>query len=365
VPETPQGVTLDQDTPVVGTPPVGQSTQTLSFLSSPAVDPTLDAMKTTLAQVDGGTFLMGTTIQEASEAVDECALYGKTCDINSTSDSIPAHQTTVDSFQMEIYEVTVVQYVAFLNWKGPNSHKTGCLGQPCALTTAEQEFSYIEFDGTTYAVRNPQFYGNHPVTFVTWNGAEAYCDALNRRLPTEAEWERAARGPQNFTYPWGFDFDVNKAMSSALPVEQRGTVEVTTYPNGVSPYGMFNMAGNVEEWVSDWYSPTFYSEMATNPVPNPKGPPSGTQKVLRGGSWDTAPLFSRSVHRRSMNLGETTSSVGLRCVEGELPAAVPQVPASQPGGSGSGETAPSGAPTLAPAPTRVGPPVPTPTLSPG
>jgi hypothetical protein len=120
VSQTPQGVALEQDTPVVGTPPVGQPTQTLAFLSSPAVDPTLDAMKTTLAQVDGGTFLMGTTIQEASEAVDECALYGKTCDINSTSDSIPSHQTTVDSFQMEIYEVTVAQYVAFLNWKGPN-----------------------------------------------------------------------------------------------------------------------------------------------------------------------------------------------------------------------------------------------------
>ena len=345
------------DTPVVGTPPPDQESAALGLPQPPAIPPELDAIKTDMVRVTGGTFMMGTTVEEATQAMQECAVYGKTCeDFSWVSDSTPPHQTTVDDFEMEIYEVSVTQYVAFLNWKGPNSHKAGCQGQPCVLTTQEQENSYIIFDGTTYTPRN-EILAQHPVNYVTWWGAAEYCNALNRRLPTEAEWERAARGSQNFIYPWGFEFDPQRAMSSiTVPAN---TVPVTSYPLGVSPYGVFNMAGNVSEWVYDWYQANYYTEKLNAPEPNPKGPVAGTEKVHRGGSWDTIPLFLRTVHRMSRAPGSPTAAIGFRCVADVVPAA-PIAPA---GATGGQPDTSSGAPTLPPAPTQAPPPTSTPTLS--
>jgi formylglycine-generating enzyme required for sulfatase activity len=363
---TSQAVVLSQDTPLVGTPPVGEPTQVIGLPSGPTVPPELDAIKTELVPVTGGTYMMGTTLEEATNAMDECALYGKACtDLNYVSDSTPPHQATVDSFEMEVYEVTVQQYVTFLNWLGPNSHKTRCEGQPCAKTTQEEEYSYVQFDGTRYSVRNPDFYSSHPVTFVTWWGAEAYCQALNRRLPTEAEWERAARGRDNYTYPWGFEFDPLRAMSSIS--ENKGTVPVDSYPNGASPYGVYNMAGNVSEWVYDWYQSDYYTQQLNNPQPNPQGPPTGSQKVLRGGSWDTIPLFLRSVHRMYAAPDSPTASIGFRCVADVTSPPPPVAPASGDAGgnTSSGESVPLGAPTLPPQPTGPPPSVPTATISPG
>jgi formylglycine-generating enzyme required for sulfatase activity len=355
-----------EGTPILGTPPVGAPTQALGLPSGPVIPPALDAIKTEMVTVPGGTYLMGTTLDEASAAMDECALYGKTCtDLSWVQDSTPPHPTTVDSFQMEIYEVSVDQYVAFLNWLGSNGHKNGCQGQPCALTAVEDaDRSYVAFDGTTYSVRNPEFQSNHPITLVTWWGAYEYCRTLNRRLPTEAEWERAARGPQNYIYPWGFEFDPQKATSSVPSVV--GTVPVNSHPNGTSPYGIFNMAGNVSEWVSDWYQVDYYTQQLNNPEANPKGPISGTEKVHRGGSWDTIPLFLRSVHRLSQAPGQPSASIGFRCVA-SVPTAV------QPTAPTTGEATPLGGaapqmpppPTQVPLPTSTPLPGPTATLSPG
>ncbi len=372
--ESAPAAALAQDTPVVGTPPVGQPTPTITFGSAPAIPPELDALKTEMLPVTGGTYLMGTTLEEASQARDECATYGKECQIEWASDSTPTHQVIVDGFEMEIYEVSVTQYVAFLNWLGPNSHKNMCQGQPCVLTVQEQETSYINFDGETYSVRNAEFYANHPVTLVTWWGAEQYCNTLNRRLPTEAEWERAARGAQNYIYPWGFDFNPALAISSIS--ETPATVPVDSYSaagiSGASPYGMLNMAGNVEEWVQDWYQADYYTQQASNPSPNPQGPISGTEKVLRGGSWDTIPFFLRSVHRRSLPPGQPTTSTGFRCATESNLVGADTAPPANPGGqpASSDDSAASGAPTLGPAPTNppaaTRPPAgPTPTLAPG
>ncbi|MCC6801198.1 MAG: SUMF1/EgtB/PvdO family nonheme iron enzyme, partial [Anaerolineae bacterium] len=213
-----------EETTLQGTPFTGLASPTPGLGSE--VDPRLMAIASKLVAVNGGSFTMGTTTEEASQAVDECALYGKECNILWTQDSTPAHQVTLDPYQIENTEVSTSQYVAFLNWMGPDSHKTGCLGQPCANTSVEQpETSYVNFDGEQYSVKNPQFYSNHPVTQVTWWGAEAYCNALGRRLPTEAEWEHAARGADNNYYPWGFTFDAAQAMSSIH--EAPGTVPVT------------------------------------------------------------------------------------------------------------------------------------------
>jgi formylglycine-generating enzyme required for sulfatase activity len=266
---------------------------------------------------------------------------------------------------MEVYEVSVAQYVAFLNWLGPNGHKTGCQGQPCAFTTLEKpDQSYVAFDGTTYTVVNPDFYSNHPATFVTWWGADEYCRAINRRLPTEAEWERAARGSANNVYPWGFEFDPNRAMSS-YPTAT-GTMPVNEFPNGASPYGVFNLSGNVSEWVWDWYQGDYYTQQLNSPQPNPNGPISGTERVHRGGSWDTKPLFLRAVHRLSRAPGDPTSSIGFRCVADTRPVTQPVVPPAGDNQSGSDSAAPTlpPQPTLIPQPTST-PSGPTPTLNPG
>lgn len=272
---------------------------------------------TDLVPVTGGVFLMGTTLEEAAQAVDECALYGSTCDIAWTSDSVPAHQTTVDGLQIEVQEVSARQFVQFLNELGPNSHLTGCQGQRCAATVAESEGSFITFDGQEYGLTSEEVLADRPITSVTWYGAQAYCEAIGRRLPTEAEWERAARGPDNYIYPWGFTFDAARANSSQSNIG--GTTNVYDYQVGAGPYGAVNQAGNVQEWVADWYSPDYYAQQADNPTPNPQGPPTGTEKVLRGGSWDTAPLFLRTVHRRSANPASTSPAVGFRCAADAAP----------------------------------------------
>ena len=218
---------------------------------------------------------------------------------------------------METTEVTYAQYLAFLNSMGPNSHRTGCAGQLCIATRAEDPNSNIIFDSANYRVLD--VISQFPVAAVTWYGAQSYCEAIGRRLPTEAEWERAARGPQNFLYPWGNLFSTDNAKTSRPRVDPTlaGAVAVSSYPTGVSVYGMFDMAGNVAEWVSDWYSPTYYTQLTQTgqPVLNPQGPPAGTSKVVRGGSWDTPPFFARTVHRQESEPQNQTLWLGFRCAQ--------------------------------------------------
>jgi formylglycine-generating enzyme required for sulfatase activity len=362
---------LPENTAVVGTPLVGTPSPEI-----PVMSPTLDipdaveAIMSPMISVPGGTYLMGTTTEEGLQAVGDCDLYDPTtpCEDSWVSDSVPPHPVLVDSFQMELYEVSLEQYVAFLNWKGPNSHRTGCEGQPCALTTTENENSYISFDGTAYSIQNPDVV-RYPVTFVTWYGAKEYCETLNRRLPTEAEWERAARGPQNFTYPWGFTFETTRANSSRP--EKIGTVAVDSYPTGRSSDGIYNLAGNVEEWVSDWYQQDYYTELArlngNTATDNPQGPTSGTQKVLRGGAWDQLPIFLRSMHRRYLSLSETYGNTGFRCAA-DVSLKAPVVPAANNSGTTNNSAPAGGGPTVPAMPTQMPtntPAGPTATIAPG
>lgn len=330
-----------------------------------------------LRPVDGGTFQMGTTPQEVAEAVRQCTdEFEGNCQLAYGEDSFPPHNVTIDPFQMEVTEVTYAQFLAFLNSMGPNSHRNGCEGQPCAATRAEAENSNIIFDSANYRA-NPVL-NNYPVTGVTWYGAKKYCETIGRRLPTEAEWERAARGPENFLYPWGNIFDVTRANTSRPKVDptQDGVEAVDSYPSGASVYGMLNMAGNAAEWVSDWYIATYYTQLAQSAtvVLNPKGPVAGTEKVVRGGSWDAVPFFSRSVHRQSRTPSDQTSWIGFRCAADNNPSqsagqpggatgnTVLPLPTQSTGGSNE-ETTSNSQPTLpAPPPTQSGP---LPTLAPG
>ncbi len=365
------GAALAQGTPIVGTPPVGSPTPTIPFTNRPAVPPELQRIQSSRVTIPGGTFQMGTTMDEGLAAVDECALYeAMNCTIEMVQDSVSPHPVTVDSFEIETTEVSLAQFVEFLNFMGPESHTNGCAGQPCAVTKLEEPLSYIGYDGTTYSV-DPALFTNYPAIWVTWWGAEAYCNALNGRLPTEAEWERAARGEANNIYPWGSTFDVSLANSNRPRSEADGPEPVDSYSNGRTATGLYNMAGNVAEWVQDWYAENYYSQLASDPAQavNPFGPVSGSQKVIRGGSWDTVPLFLRAVHRQSWPPGDPKAFIGFRCVFENPNIVAPPSSAGQTGDTlqDGGLDAAPGAPTLGAPPTQrpTNTPGPTATLAPG
>jgi formylglycine-generating enzyme required for sulfatase activity len=305
--------------PSATTPPPATAT-TAAVAQSAQIPSELIAKRSPLIQVPGGAFEMGTKAQEAAIAAEECtSLWNSKCDPNDASDSFPPHQVTVSPFYIEEKEVTYDQYLAFLNAESigmgarNGKHKNGCEGQLCIETRTENQNSNINSDTSNYRVNAA--ITNFPVAGVTWYGAVAYCAAIGRRLPTEAEWEHAARWTQNTIYPWGNEFNVQYARTSR-PQE---TDQTLVGPKPVGSYssfnGLYDMAGNIAEWVSDWYDPLYYTTLANSAsaIVDPKGPVAGTQKVLRGGSWDALPFYSRSVHRQSLPPLGPTLWAGFRC----------------------------------------------------
>ena len=190
-------------------------------------------------------------------------------------DEKPVHQVSLDAYYLDKYEVTVGQYAKFLEARGVNG--------PPMWTTMDQPS-----------------HQKRPVVNVDWSDASNYCEWAGKRLPTEAEWEKAARGTDGRIYPWGNEppDPLRANYGKEKWNNHTALVPVGQLKDGKSPYGIYDLAGNVWEWVSDWYDQDYYT---TSPPQNPKGPENGKYRVLRGGSWDLAPENLRST-RRDFNL---------------------------------------------------------------
>jgi formylglycine-generating enzyme required for sulfatase activity len=284
-----------------------------------------------LLPIAGGGFHMGTTPAEAENAVEECIDRDNgACLVAWTEDSIPQHFVTLSPFSIEETEVSYTQYLNFLNSLGPNSHLNACGGFPCLLTQTESETSRVTFDGTQYGIL--ESLRHLPVTDVTWYGATAYCEALGRRLPTEAEWEFAARGVEGWIYPWGNIWYSEVAHTRSAGANLSGPLEVDSLPNGRSFFsGALNMAGNVAEWVHDVYQADYYLEPAAMNL-DPTGPAVGDERVVRGGSWQDVPFFARAMHRQSQPPQTPTNWIGFRCAADVVasPAAIAAEPTATP-----------------------------------
>jgi formylglycine-generating enzyme required for sulfatase activity len=199
----------------------------------------------------------------------------------------PPHAVSVDAFEIDQFEVTNEQFEKF-------AAETGY------VTDAEKAG---DMSWQAYAEGKP----NHPVVKVSWNDAKAYCEWAEKRLPTEAEWEKAARGTEGRTYPWGNDWDVNKA--NVKEAGYRGTTIVGSFPDGGSPYGVMDMAGNVAEWTSDWFQP----------YPGYPGGDNEAQyfgekyRVIRGGGWFSDQNLVRATYRSASSAELANDDVGFRC----------------------------------------------------
>ncbi len=153
-------------------------------------------------------------------------------------------------------------------------------------------------------------YDNYPVIYVDWNQAKAYCEWANGGkdgLPSEAQWEKAARGPNSNKYPWG-----NQAPDSSYANYNQNigdTTEAGSYEKGASPYGAMDMAGNVWEWVNDWYADKYDQ----TDISNPQGPNSGSYRVLRGGRWFNSSRLIRAAYRYYNLPSNRYSGIGFRC----------------------------------------------------
>lgn len=220
-------------------------------------------------------------------------------------DESPVHKVYLDVFYMDKYLVTNAQYAKFLNEYGKNSDAAGN-----RLIFLDDGDCLIEKNGDVYQAQKG--YENHPVVEVSWHGAVAYAQHYGKRLPTEAEWEKAARGGLvGKKYPWGDEPSHDDANYSGTGGRDKWekTAPVGSFPeNG---YGLFDMAGNVNQWCTDLYAEDYY---LNSPSRNPKGPKDGTARVCRGGSWRDEPLFLRCANR-GWCLGLLSNNLpGFRCV---------------------------------------------------
>ncbi len=286
---TPSQTIPPADAPQVA--PSGTPASTPTLVPTISSLPMLAAGATRISPQDGmvlvyipaGEFLMGSTNSDVGADIDE----------------MPQHTVFLSAFWMDRTVVTNAMYAAFLDRMGNQES-----GNSTWLDAGDQDVLIYHKNEVWSPVEGA---GNLPAVEITWYGAQAYCEWAGRRLPTEAEWEKAARGLDSRVYPWGNEIDCTKAQyancgGSLLPVGSQ--------PEGASPYGVLGLSGNVWEWVADWYAEDYYFLSARE---NPAGPTDGIARVLRGGSWDYDWKHLRAANRRNNGPAASMHDYGFRC----------------------------------------------------
>ncbi|NJN55126.1 MAG: formylglycine-generating enzyme family protein [Anaerolineae bacterium] len=250
--------------------------------------------------ISGGPFLMG-----ASGEL-------------SNLDEQPPHEVIVPSFYLDKFEVSIQQYADFLNRQGGN--RGMCAGFDCVKTQVDTAMGEPAQQFWLFEPRPGS--GSFPITWVSWYGADAYCHSIGRRLPTETEWEYAAKGLDGRLYPWGNTPPVpneNAMFGYQLRDFQRGFKPVDALPAGVSPFGIFGMAGGAAEWVSDWYQADYYNTQSTSSLPNDNN--ASGENSVRGGSWLDPATELRVSNRGHLPPAVQTvddtvyAGVGFRCAQ--------------------------------------------------
>lgn len=234
-------------------------------------------------------------------------------------DERPVHEIYLDEYWIDKYPVTNQEYAGFLNeYLDKYPEKDMEISTFINLSSVD---SKIFREAGKYAVSYG--YENHPVVNVTWRGADAFCRFYEKRLPTEAEWEKAARGTDQRLYAWGDSVDSSRANywdsgdpfdNDTTPVGYYNGQNYSGFQTTDSPsfFGVHDMGGNVREWVSDWYLWNFYT---LSPTTNPKGPMNGAKKVVRGGGYLFHLEHLRASARYSMSPDRSSSFIGFRCVK--------------------------------------------------
>ncbi len=239
-----------------------------------------------MVPIPAGWFLMG-----SDKKVDRLAYFTE----------LPQRKVYLDAYAIDKYEVTTVQFLKFV------------------LATDRSPLIDWRYDGGNFQ----ESMASHPVMHVSWFDADAYCRWAGKRLPTEAEWEKAARGEDGRIYPWGNQpagLSRSNFGRSGLsgPVRDRPErlmlyppiISVDKYDNALSPYGLYQMVGNVAEWVADWYDKDYYKSA---PEKNPTGPTKGTQRAFRGGGWIDSTPTVRAAQRNGTDPDTKMNWLGFRC----------------------------------------------------
>ncbi|MBQ27847.1 MAG: sulfatase-modifying factor 1 [Nitrospiraceae bacterium] len=210
----------------------------------------------------------------------------------------PVHRVYLDAYFLDKFLVTNAQYREFVVAKGRPAPRN------------ESRAKYTLWKGDTV----PQAIMQQPVINVSWYDARAYCRWVGGRLPTEAEWEKAARGPDGLRYPWGHEMPTPSHANYGRPWSGDTTLSpVGQFEKGKSPYGIYDMAGNVWQWTNDWYAEHYYD---VSPKQNPQGPKRGRNKTVRAGSWINIPAVIHSASRVGYDPLNRIYDIGIRCAKG-------------------------------------------------
>lgn len=297
--------------PSTATPPptiTPSPTITMTPTATPDPNVLVDEKGVPMRLVPEGEFTMGITAQDG---LAECNKYRPTDCPRNWFKGFDVYQVFLNAFFMDTYEVTNALYAA-------------CVTEgTCTPPQKNSSSTYPEYYG------NPA-YDNHPVIYVNWNQAKTYCEWRGASLPTEAQWQKSARGTEGYLYPWGNVLEegqanycvnncLNQGLVYSLPDDgYTDTAPVGTFEKDKSPYGIYDLSGNVAEWVADFYSDTYKLSPAAR-LPNPTGSEDGRDQVLMGGAFDSPPELISVAYTSYQYSGSAWHAFGFRCARNANP----------------------------------------------